>query len=100
MKSADVIRVLTFAGKGLSALEAIGEVAERATGGNPTVEEAMAVLTGIAGLARSVVDGLANPAVRPEDLQADIAALEKSISGNNAVIDAAADVKFPPAPKG
>lgn len=95
MKSADVVRILTFAGKGLAALEAIGEVAERATGGNPTVEEAMAVLAGIAGLARSVVDGLANPAVRPEDIEADIAGLEKSIAGNNAAIDAAAAARFP-----
>jgi hypothetical protein len=91
----NVKRVLTFVAHGFEALVTIGQVAESLVGRNATAEEALAVLSGIAALAKSLQAGLSDTGITPEDIQDDIGKLRRMIADNNAAIDHSIDAKFP-----
>lgn len=91
----NILATLTIVGAGITALEAVGTAAEKALGSDPTIDEAISVLTGIAGIVKSVLGALSAP-TPPQDVDATIQSFKDAIAGNNAAIDAMVAAKFPP----
>lgn len=94
--SSRVKQYLAVAGASVDAMEIVQQVAQglMSKGTAATVTEIMQVLAGIAGVAKSISDGLDGTATQ-DDLNAALRELKDSIASNNAVIDAGIDAKFP-----
>lgn len=91
-------KVLDVAGHGLSALEAIGEIASQYTSGRPlpaigdelrTARNVIQTIREIVNAVRGGLDG----SVSVEDLEKEIAKLASDLKQNDTAIDAAIDAK-------
>lgn len=86
--------VLGAAAVGLDALVDLGQIAEDALGRTATRDELLAILAGVAGVARSI-SGDHPVDVTQAVVQSHMDGLRQSIASNNAAVDAQIQAKFP-----
>lgn len=94
MSAQQANKYLALAATGLTALEAIGDMVQIATGGTATVNEALTILHTIDAIVSSVRAGLAGETT-PEAVARAVAELQGKITRNDQTADAALAAKFP-----